>query len=437
MLRGSGGVSARVPSEQILSGLPFTVNLSSAPPEGAELLPGLDDVEIDRELREVISAYTLDITPPLLFAVASDEELGRRVRGPSISGHRKYWLLSESGDGPKGCPVLGEVGPYTCHFIDPAEEMARDALTYLGFQVRFGVSVAFAGAPPLDREATVPVFATGDQRLVVPRRNPPEGLRVQLGENRSRLWGEDVVSVLVEHGDYTLRVSNGDEFREFAFRGTTSAPTVSPTICSIEPCSDDRSVQALLRGTLTFAVESFAPLEGLELTVEFEASGRRLHASAPLGPLPCVISSDREPFATLFDDKTRGLIAQTPSLALRLSVGQLCTYSLVLERRVRPCWWQYSGDDEVSLQSEVGELPLAGWVPPIQPVRLSRGQLAHSTKRGCSLQLTLICRCMAVRPCSPPSAWRQIGRGLRFPLSRNHASLDAAAPILPPSASKT
>ena len=360
------GVSARVPSEQLLSGLPFTVKLTSAPPEDAELLPGLHEVDLDQGLRDLLAAFALDVASPLLFAVASDEQLGRRVRGPSISGHRKYWLLSRSDDLPRGCPVLGEVGPYTCHLLDPAEDAARNVLALLGFQVRFGVSVGFAGAPPFDREAPVPVFAAGDQRLVVPRRAPPEGLSVQVGEGRVRLSGDDVVSVLVERGEHTLCVSSGDESREFAFRGTPSSPTESPTICSIEPRSDDLSVQALLRGTLTFAVESFAPLEGLELTVEFEASGRGFHASAPLGPLPCVLSSDREPFATLFDDKTRELIAQTPSLALRLSVGQLCTYSLVLEQRVRPCWWQHSGDDEVSLQSEVGDLPF-GWVAATDP----------------------------------------------------------------------
>ena len=360
------GVSARVPSEQLLSGLPFTLRLTSAPSVEAELLPGLDEVDLDQDLLEVLATLALDISPPLLFAVASDGALGRRVRGPTISGHRKYWLLSMSGDGPRGCPFLGEVGPYTCHLLDPAEDTSRDALIGLGLHVRFGVSVGFAGAPPLDREALVPAFAAGDQRLVVPRRAAPEGLTVQVGEGRVRLMGDDVASVRVERGDHTLWVSNGDESREFAFRGTSSPRSAPPASCSIAPRSDDLSVQALLRGTLGFAIESFAPLEGLELTADIETGGRRLHATAPLGPLPCSISTDQEPFATLLDDKTRGLLSQAPSLTLRLSVGRLCTRALVLEQRVRPCWWRHADDVEATLLSETGVLPF-GFVAAADP----------------------------------------------------------------------
>lgn len=360
------GVSARVPSEQLLSALPFTIKLASAPSEDAELLPGLDEMDLDQDLREVLSAFELDVAPPLLFAVASDDELGRRVWGPSISGHRKYWLLSGSDGGPRGCPLMGEVGPYTCHVLNPEEDSARDFLTGLGFQVHFGVSVGFAGAPPLDREAQVPVFVAGDQQLVVSRRVPPEGLSVQVGEVQVRLAGDDVVCVLVERGDHTLRVSNGDEIREFAFSGTSSLPTTPPSICSVTPRTDDLSVQALMRGALGFAVESFAPIEGLEFTAEIEAEGRRLHATAPLGPLPCTVSSDQEPFTTLLDDKTRVLLAQAPSITLRLSVGRLCTCSLRLEQRVAPFWWQYVEDGEVKLLSEVGDLPF-GWVAATDP----------------------------------------------------------------------
>lgn len=360
------GVSNPVPSEQLLSGLPFTVKLTKIPPEDAELLPGLDEVDIDQELRDVLAAFTLDVAPPLLFSIASDEELGRRVRGQSISGHRKYWLLSKSGEGPRGCAAVGEVGPYNCHLLDPAEETARKVLRDLGFQVRFGVSVAFAGKPPFDRDAPVPAFAVGDQRIVVPQRAPAEGLSVHLGHEQVHLKGDDVVTVVVERGDHTLRVSNSDEDRDFAFLGRPSPPSLPPLTCSIAPRSSDLTVQALLRGTLDFAVESFAPLEGLDLTVEIEAIGRKLFATAPLGALPCAVSAEQEPFTTLLDDETRGLLAQASSLTLRLSVGHLCSRSLVLEQRVRPCWWQRADDGTVALTSEVGVLPF-GCIPATAP----------------------------------------------------------------------
>ena len=360
------GVSVPVPSVQLLSCLPFTVKLTTAPPEDAELLPNLDHVDIDPKLRDVLAAFKLDVTPPLLFAVSADEVLGRRVQGPSISGDRKYWLLSRSGEGPRGCVALGVVGPYDCHLLDPSEDSAREFLRELGFQVRFGVAVEFAGRPPLQRDVPVPVFAVGDQRIVVPRRVPPGGLSVQLGDEQVHLAGDDVAIVVVERGDHILRVSSGDEDSDFTFRGTASPQSVQPRICSIAPRSSDLTVQALLRGALDFAVESFAPLEGLQLTVEIEARGRRLVATAPLDPLPCSVSPEQEPFATLLDDETRELLAQAHSPTLRLSVGRLCFREIVLEQRVRPCWWQWGEDDTVALTSEIGMLPF-GQIPATTP----------------------------------------------------------------------
>ena len=360
------GVSTPVPSVQLLSCLPFTVKLTTVPPENSDLLPNVDQVDIDPELRDVLAALELDIAHPLLFAVSPDEAHGRQIRGPSISGDRKYWLLSRSGEGPRGCPALGEVGPYDCHVLDPAKESVREVLRGLGFQVRFGVLVEFAGSPPLDRDAPVPEFAVDDRRIVVPRRLPPEGLSVQLGDEQVRLTNDDVATVVVERGDHTLRVSNGDNDREYSFRGTQSSRPVPPVACSIEARSTELTVQALLGGALDFAVESSASLEGLELTVEIEANGRKLFATAPLGPLPCTVSSDQEPFSTLLNDETRGLLAQAPSPTLRLSVGRLCSRIMVLEQRVRPCWWKRADDDSVVLTSEIGALPF-GLIPATAP----------------------------------------------------------------------
>ncbi len=360
------GVSAPVPSVQLLSCLPFTVKLTTVPPEDSDLLPDLDQVEIDQELRDVLAALELDIVHPLLFAVSPDEAHGRRIRGPSISGDRKYWLLSRSGEGPRGWPALGEVGPYDCHLLDPAEESVREVLRGLGFQVRFGVSVEFAGSPPLHRDAPVPEFAVDDRRIVVPRRPPPGGLSIQLGDEQVRLTNDDVATVVVERGDHTLRVSNGDNDRDYSFRGTPSSRSVPPVACSIEMHSTELTVQALLSGALDFAVECSASLEGLDLTVEIDADGRKLFATAPLGPVPCTVSSDQEPFLTLLDDETRGLLAQAPSPTLRLSVGRLCSRIIVLEQRVRPCWWKRADDESVALTSEIGALPF-GLIPAAAP----------------------------------------------------------------------
>ena len=360
------GVSEPIPSMQLLSGLPFTVKLPAIPPQDVELLPDLDQIDIEPKLRNVLAAFELDATPLQLFAISSDGTVGRRVQGPSISGDRKYWLLSGEGEGPPGRPAMGVVGPYDCHLLDPAEESAQKVLRSLGFRPRFGISVTFAGKPLLERDASVPVFAGADEQIVVPRRVPPEGISVQLADQEVHLKDDEVAIVEVECGDHMLRVSAGDESRDYTFRGASQTEFAPPATCWIAQRSDDLTVQALVRGALDFAVESFAPVEGLELTAEIEVGGRRIFATAPLEPLPCLVSAEREPFKTLLDDETREILAGAPSTTLRLSVGCLCSHQIVLERRVRPCWWQRAGGDAVALESEIGVLP-NGWIPATAP----------------------------------------------------------------------
>ena len=352
------GVSKPVPSVQLLSSLPFTVNLSKAPLKDAALFPNLDQAAIDKESRDVLTTFELDVAPPLLFAIASDKTHARRIRGPSISGERQYWLLSRLGEGPRGCVAVNEVGPFDCHLLDPREESSRDILSKLGFQVRFGISVGFAGKPPIERHASTPCFAIGDYRMIVAQQALSKSLEVQLGEDKVCLKSNDVASFVVEPGDHTLFVSNGSEIRPYTFRGAPSSRTVPPLTCSIEPRSVDFSVQALLRGDLEIAFESVAPLAGLELTAEIEANSRRIFASAVIDPLPCSLSSRQEPFRTLLNDKEiHRLLMQEQSPMLRLRLGHLCYREVVLEQRVLPCWWQHDEYNSIVLTSAMGELP--------------------------------------------------------------------------------
>lgn len=365
------GVSERIPSEQLLSGAPFPLKLTSAPSEDSELLPGLDEIVLDQELREVLAAFALDGFPPLLFAVSSDGERGWQLQGPNISGHRSYWLLSHKDSGPEGCPALGEVGPYICHLLDPTEETARDVLMHLGYQVRFGFSVEFAGVPPIDQNAPIPVFANGDQVLVVLKRAPQEGLRIEFGDEQVLLPCDDVLSIVVEKGDHLLRVSDTEETREFAFRGTPPSSFSPRSICSIALRSGDLSLQALLEGTLSFSVDSFAPLQGLEITVEIRALGQKIYATVPLSQVPCTIASNQEPFITLLDDQARELLFQTSAVVLQLRVGSLCTFTVELERRIRPCWWVTGTEGHLKLTSELGDLSfgeVSATAPHLPPI---------------------------------------------------------------------
>jgi hypothetical protein len=350
------GTTSRVSSEQLLSGLPFTIKLESVPQPDSSLLPGLDELAIDERLRAILEAFELQVRPPLLFGVGADNEVGRHVQGPTVSAHRKYWVLAAS---PlAGCAKLADVGPFVCHSLDPTNEGARRTLSDLGYSVRFGVSVSFAGAPALDREVPNPTFLVGDDRVVVQRRSHPDGLLVDFDDEEVRARPDEVVRLVVPKGEHSLRVSSmGADSREYTFRGVIAQAPPPQRVCDIVPRSSDLTVQAFLGGRLAFAVESFAPLDGLPLTVEIEARGRIMNASSALGPLPQVVSSELEPLASLIDDSTRELLLQAPNVALRLQIGNLCARSWRLEHRVRPCWWWVRGPGQQELRSELGELP--------------------------------------------------------------------------------
>ena len=154
------GVASAVPSERFLSGLPFAVNLTSVPDAGAQLFDRLPDLDLGFDLQRFLESYKLDFHRSLLFAENTDGDLARRVHNKEISGHRVYWLLASDGSPAMfaGFPNLGEIGPFTCFRLDPSEVPVKEMLERLGYSVRFGISVAFAGAPPLDYFGRVPRF---------------------------------------------------------------------------------------------------------------------------------------------------------------------------------------------------------------------------------------------------------------------------------------
>ncbi len=411
------GVTVRVPSEQLLSGLPFALKLRSAPADNAVLLPGLEWLDIDAELREILEAFELRLAPPLLFAVGANNEVARLVHGPSISGYRTYWLLTSAPSAALArCPTLGETGPYTCYALKPADEGPRQALAELGFLPRFGVSVAFAGTPALDRDASIPAFVQGDQRVVVPRHSSPEGVLVELDGSETRVADGEVARIVVPEGEHLLRVSSGGESNEFAFRGVSAPASSSVGLCLIDARSTELTVQGLMSGRLAFTIDSFAPLEGLELTVEFEAAKRRLSASAPLAALPQTVTSKHEPFTSLLDDATRELLLDTQNLVVHLRVGYLCARSWTLERRVRPCWWVRGSEGGVALKSELGEMqygevaataphlpPTSEQGPPHLDARLLAPVGLDSSEYGTAARFATLCLAPRAVPLEAPA----------------------------------
>lgn len=361
------GASARVPSDQLLSGLPFVVKLTKLPEKGAPLFPDLDAGELDARDLAILHGFELELAPPLLFAVSAEGDLARQVMGATISGHRKYWaLLGEDDDEPRGGRAIGELGPLRCVELDPSDAAAARALAQLGFDVRLGVSVRFVGTPSLERGADVPTFVAGESRVLVPQRlTGDSSLVVELDGRAAAAKATEVVRVTVETGEHRVRVSSETDTREYTFRGV-GAPPPPGVPMRIELRSVERTIQALLGGRLSFAVDGAAPIEGLPLTVDLEAMGRTFSATGLLGMIPETVSSEHSVMQALLSEEVRAHLSAAESATLRVRVGPVARAAWELERVVRPCWWDARG--EPRLLSEGGPVRF-GVVSAIDPVR--------------------------------------------------------------------
>ncbi len=365
------GVSARIPSEQLLSGLPFNLKLEATPPDNAPLFPGLDELSIDAELLNILGAFELRLQPPLVFAISADGQTARMIRGTEVSGYRKYWVLGTDHEHILGfIPSLGQVGPYNCREFDPQVPTEARALEELGLYVRFGVFASLTGSPPLIPSDSIPSFVVGDHLLVVPRRQHPDGLQVEF-DGASAHVTDQYVRVTVPSGDGLVHVSSGGTASVLRFKGVSDPPTPNPSGCTISVTSSELTVQALLSGSLSFVIDSPAPLDGLEATIELEAGSRIFSVSIRLGVLPQTVSAKDELFAILLDDVTRHFLLQTSDATINARLGCLVARSWRLERRVRPCWWVRE-PNRIVLRSEQSDLEygqVAATAPYSEPTR--------------------------------------------------------------------
>jgi hypothetical protein len=361
------GSTARVPSDQLLSGLPFPLKLTALPESDGPLFPGLDAAESDAHELAVLHGFELQLAPPHIFAVSADEDVGRLVRGSTLTAHRKYWaLIREEDEAPPDVRAIGDVGPLRCIELDPSTPAGARALAQLGYDIRLGVSVRFAGTPPIDRGDEVPTFITGDNRVIVPQQlNGEAGLVIDLDGHSALVRSSEVVRVIVEAGDHRVRVSSETDSREYAFRGVGAAlPRNAPVYLVLR--SEERTVQALLGGRLSFTVEGSAPIDGLELTVDLAVDGRLFSATGLLGPIPQPVSTEHAVMKALLSEDVRDHVSGAAFVTLRARVGRLAVAAWELERIVRPCWWDLHGGPK--LLSENGPLRF-GVVSADDPVR--------------------------------------------------------------------
>ncbi len=351
------GVTSPVPCDWLFSGLPFPVNFHTLPEVGTPLLQDLDQLGIDRALIEILESFQLHFQPPLLFAANDTGDQARLVRGNEISTFRTYWLLAEYDPANRFASLseLGKVGPLACYALDPSHTRAADELDRLGYRIRQGLSVLIAGSPALEEGAGVPRFLVGDERIVVPKREHSPGARVDLGSESIPVDG-NLVRVRVPEGKQVLEIASQDMSRREAFEGVRVSDHAFRRACWIELSADERTIQALLGGSVALRVDGVAPLEGLTLTVELEAGSWRTGTSIPLDALPQVLDANQELWHVLLNQATRERILQDQHpVVLHARAGALAEDSWTLERSLRPIWW-IRGPEGPFLDSELGQV---------------------------------------------------------------------------------
>lgn len=377
------GVTNPIPSDQILSGLPFTLKLGSIPAEDAPVFQDLAELNVDDEVLRTLAAFELTLSVPAVFRVNAEGDTAQLVRGTEISGFREYLVLTDElwrSEGP--FTALGTVGPYNCYRVVPRSHESVQLLEGLGYRVRFGISITVAGDPPLANSSDEgPSFYVGDSILIVPKQSYPDGLRIGLGEDVVSTDSQ-IVHLSVPEGRFSLRLSSGDETREISFKGVRTELPVYVPLCHIDLHSSETTIQALLNGSFTFVVDGRAPLAGLRLVMELEAAGTHHVVAGSIGALPQVVTLDAEPWATLLEDVTRDLLQSVNEARLTVRVGHLATRSWVLERKVRPCWWEFDENGNASLKNETGNLRFGEVLAdaPFLPPRAMSGTLGSEAR---------------------------------------------------------
>lgn len=353
------GATSRVPAEQFLSPVPFVLRFPEDPSAEAALLPDLQDLDIETDLKEELGRYSLQLKAPMVFSASSGAEpqVGKQISDAEIPVTRNCWILLDSEEASRFSQLtrLGPLGPFQCVAVNPASPEGRRALESLGFRLIAEAAIGFAGPPSINGAAPIPEFFVGDTRVLFQRRPHATGLKVQLAGQEVALTTESL-RIAVARGEQVLRVGTESQERKYRFRGVEASSPALADLVRLSLTSSEGTIQALQSGAVGLRIETLAPFDGLELFLELSVMGYRASACVALGPLPRVLLSDEPIWDELLDDRVRRLLSLSARCELRARVGTLASATWELEQRIRPSWWTV-GTSGPTLLSEAGVVP--------------------------------------------------------------------------------
>ena len=362
------GVSSRVSSDQILSGLPFRIGgVKSLADLAGPLFPELDSLPIDPAVKAHLERFQLELSPPLLFVEGAAKSVARQVRSGVATVGRKYWLLvaSASVSNLTRVRVLGSLGEMTCIRIDTDDETHRALLERVGIESRFGTFLQWVGDPPASTDAEIPDYSHGDAIVVQAKRVPPDGVSlVHEGHGgRVAVNSSDLVSLSNKVGGYVLGLTAQGHTDQVRYTVSKEAPTRD--LCWINLEGDEPSIQSLLSRACALRISGVAPIGGLRLTLSLIGDGLSVSCSKRLPPLPAIVGPTDPIWDRVLTDQVSDMLRTRAAIKLRAVVGGLAVEDWYLEPRLRPCWWEGDGDDK-RLVTEIDEIPF-GVISPLYP----------------------------------------------------------------------
>ena len=362
------GVSNRVPSDQILSGLSFRLgSVKSFSDLSGPLLPGLEAIEVNPAIKEQLERLHLDVSSPLLFLERESESVATQVLAGVAKVGEIYWLLLVTGEVSEapGLQVLGTLGEMSCLRVDPAEEIGRMVLGQAGISVRFGTSVKWVGDPPRYLDAEIPEYSEGDAIVVQISRVPPEGASLFRADRIASVMLNSSGFVSLENsiGAYVMKLVADGHTQNVSY--TVSRGAATHELCWIKLEGEEPSVQSLLRRACVLRVDGVASIGGLRLTLSLTSDGVSVTCSKRLPPLPATIGPTDSIWDRLLTEEVCDVLRTEPTVRLSAVVGGLAIEDWYFEARLRPCWWEGDGDDR-RLVTESDEISF-GVVSPLRP----------------------------------------------------------------------
>ena len=352
------GVSSRIPSDQLLSGLPFRIGrVESLSDLSDPMLPDVGTLQVAPEVRAQLERFTFDLSTPLLFQERKDESVAAQVRGSVARIDKIYWLLtSKEVETSNGVQLLGTLGNMKCVRVDPSLDSGEALLRREDVEIRYGTLVKWVGDPPKHIDATVLEYREGDTIAMQVGRVPPEGVIMNSveGTEQITLATDGLVSLINRLGMHHVQLKSEGRTQQFDY--SVSKRSSHQELCWVSLEGEEPSVQALLGRAFAIRVDGISPITGLRLNVSLVSGNVSVMCSKFLSPLPSVIGPKDPIWNRLLSDRIRDILGTQQNIRLRVVVGGLTDAEWNLESRVRPCWWE--GDDEDRrLMSEEGELP--------------------------------------------------------------------------------